>query len=122
MPDGQGSALDVLDRAAARGLDVRVLFWRPDQETARYFRTAFWGSDEHLAMLALHNSGIKARWDRAKTGYCQHQNHDVYVVAAGVRDQARLCPYRPPHPARAATQPPRASAPSLTGGISMATP
>ena len=26
MPDDLGSALDVLDRAAARGLDVRVLF------------------------------------------------------------------------------------------------
>ena len=27
MPDGRGSFFDVLDRAAARGLDVRALFW-----------------------------------------------------------------------------------------------
>ena len=33
MPDGRGSALDVLSRAAARGLDVRLIFWRPDPET-----------------------------------------------------------------------------------------
>jgi phosphatidylserine/phosphatidylglycerophosphate/cardiolipin synthase-like enzyme len=29
MPDGRGSLFDVLDRAAARALDVRVIFWRP---------------------------------------------------------------------------------------------
>ena len=28
MPDGRGTFFDVLDRAAARGLDVRALFWR----------------------------------------------------------------------------------------------
>jgi phosphatidylserine/phosphatidylglycerophosphate/cardiolipin synthase-like enzyme len=90
MPDGLGTALDVLDRAAARGLDVRVLFWRPDQETSRYFRTAFWGSDEHLALLETRRSGIKARWDRAKTGYCQHQKgwlidagHDASLAILG---------------------------------------
>lgn len=81
MPDGQGSALDVLDRAAARGLDVRVLFWRPNQETARYFRTAFWGSEEHLTLLESRRSGIKARWDRAKPGYCQHQKS--WLIDAG---------------------------------------
>jgi len=90
MPDGLGSALDVLDRAAARGLDVRVLFWRPDQESARYFRTAFWGSDEHLAVLESRRSGIKARWDRARPGYCQHQKswlfdagHDASLAILG---------------------------------------
>lgn len=73
MPDGQGSALDVLDRAAARGLDVRVLFWRPGPETPRYFPTTFWGSPEHFALLESRRSGIKVRWDRAQPGYCQHQ-------------------------------------------------
>ncbi len=33
MPDGRGCTLDVLDRAAARGIDVRVIFWRPDVKT-----------------------------------------------------------------------------------------
>jgi cardiolipin synthase A/B len=32
MPDGRGSLFDILDRAAARGLDVRVIFWRPNPE------------------------------------------------------------------------------------------
>ena len=36
MPDGRGSFFDVLDRSAARGLDVRVLFWRPNPETSHY--------------------------------------------------------------------------------------
>ena len=44
MPDGRGSALDVLNRAAARGLDVRVIFWRPDPETEKLKANAFWGS------------------------------------------------------------------------------
>src|SRR3712207_519440 len=35
MPDGRGAPLEVLSRAAARGLDVRLIFWRPDPETAR---------------------------------------------------------------------------------------
>ena len=30
MPDDRGSLFDVLDRAAARGLDVRVIFWQSD--------------------------------------------------------------------------------------------
>ena len=36
MPDGRGSVFDVLDRARARGLDVRVIFWRcPELEEIR---------------------------------------------------------------------------------------
>ena len=51
MPDGRGSFFDVLTRARQRGLDVRVLFWRPDDATA-YLRTnAFWGSPAHVALL-----------------------------------------------------------------------
>ena len=33
MPDRRGSAWDVLNRAAARDLDVRLICWRPDPET-----------------------------------------------------------------------------------------
>jgi len=32
MPDSRQSLFEVLDRAAARGLDVRVIFWRPNPE------------------------------------------------------------------------------------------
>ena len=73
MPDGRGSTFDVLDRAAARGIDVRVIFWRPDEETAWLRRNAFWGSPEHFDLLNRRRSGVKIRWDRAHPGFCQHQ-------------------------------------------------
>src|SRR5262245_6352618 len=73
MPDGCGSALDVLERAARRGIDVRVIFWRPDDETAGLRRNAFWGSPEHFNLLSQRYPQLKIRWDRAHPGYCQHQ-------------------------------------------------
>ncbi len=73
MPDGRGNALAVLDRAARRGVDVRALFWRPDDETAGLRRNAFWGSDAHFAELAAADIHVRIRWDRAHPGYCQHQ-------------------------------------------------
>lgn len=73
MPDGRGTALDVLQRAARRGIDVRIIFWRPDDETARYRRNAFGGSPDHFAALSQNCSQVKIRWDRAHPGYCQHQ-------------------------------------------------
>src|SRR5262249_23672508 len=48
MPRGRGSALDVLARAARRGLDVRLIFWRPDDKTASLRTNAFWGSPAHF--------------------------------------------------------------------------
>jgi cardiolipin synthase A/B len=73
MPDGRGSALDILNRAAARGLDVRLIFWRPDAETEKFKTKAFWGSPEHIDLLARSYSAIRVRWDRARPGFCQHQ-------------------------------------------------
>jgi phosphatidylserine/phosphatidylglycerophosphate/cardiolipin synthase-like enzyme len=73
MPDGRGTALDVLDRAAARGVDVRILFWRPDAETESLKRNAFWGSHDHIGQLEARGSGVGIRWDKAQPGFCQHQ-------------------------------------------------
>ena len=73
MPDGRGSFFDVLARASQRGLDVRLLFWRPDDATAHLRPNAFWGSPAHLALLEQRGSGISIRWDRAHPGFCQHQ-------------------------------------------------
>jgi phosphatidylserine/phosphatidylglycerophosphate/cardiolipin synthase-like enzyme len=81
MPDGRGSALDVLDRAAARGVDVRVIFWRPDADMERHRRNAFWGSAEHLALLDERRCQVKIRWDRAHPGCCQHQKS--WLIDAG---------------------------------------
>lgn len=81
MPDGRGSALDVLDRAARRGVDVRLVFWRPDEETARHRRNAFWGAPAHLDALRACHEGVGVRWDRAHPGFCQHQK--TWLIDAG---------------------------------------
>jgi len=73
MPDGRGSFFEVLARARQRGLDVRVLFWRPDDATAHLRTNAFWGSPAHVTLLEQQASDISIRWDRAHPGFCQHQ-------------------------------------------------
>ena len=80
LPDGQEPLFDVLDRAVARGLDVRLLIWRPNPETAPSPRM-FGGSPEHRALLARRGSRFKIRWDRAATVFCQHQKS--WVIDAG---------------------------------------
>jgi cardiolipin synthase A/B len=85
MPDGRGTPFDVLDRAAARGIDVRIIFWRPDEETAWLRQNAFWGSTTHVELLARRRSGVKIRWDRAKPGFCQHQKS--WLVDAGTPNE-----------------------------------
>ena len=81
MPDGRGSALDVLEAAARRGVDVRVIFWRPDDATASLRTNAFWGSPEHFESLAKRRCAVNIRWDRAHPGYCQHQK--TWLIDAG---------------------------------------
>lgn len=81
MPDGRGSALEVLDRAASRGIDVRIIFWRPDLRATGHARNAFWGSADQRAMLDARQSAIKIRWDRAHPGFCQHQK--TWLIDAG---------------------------------------
>ncbi len=81
MPDGRGTALDVLDRAAARGVDVRLLFWRPDAKPRTWKRNAFWGSVDHIRQLEARRSGVRIRWDQAHPGFCQHQKS--WLIDAG---------------------------------------
>ncbi|MFE5320601.1 phosphatidylserine/phosphatidylglycerophosphate/cardiolipin synthase family protein [Paenibacillus sp. NPDC056579] len=80
MPDGRGTILDVLDRAAARGLDVRLLSWRPNPESSGYGQ-AFAGTKADREMLASRGSRFRARWDRAHGYYCQHQK--IWLIDAG---------------------------------------
>ena len=82
MPDGRGSFFEVLTRARQRGLDVRVLFWRPDDATAHLRTNAFWGSPAHVALLEQQASDISIRWDRAHPGFCQHQK--LWLIDAGL--------------------------------------
>src|ERR1700754_1646353 len=55
MPDGHGTFFDVLDGAAARGLDVRVIFWRPNPESSGYGQ-AFAGTDADFDFFAARGS------------------------------------------------------------------
>jgi len=81
MPDGRGSFFDVLDRAVARGLDVRALFWRFEPHGApRLVESAFRGDEDERAWLAQRGSRFFARWDH-NPGYCHHQKS--WVVDAG---------------------------------------
>lgn len=77
----EGCALfDVLDDAVARGLDVRVIFWRPTFESNGYGRT-FAGTAADRELLQARRSRFKIRWDRAEGAYCQHQKS--WVIDAG---------------------------------------
>jgi phosphatidylserine/phosphatidylglycerophosphate/cardiolipin synthase-like enzyme len=64
LPDGRG-LFELLEAAAARGVDVRAVFWRPNPESAHYGRTYDGAPQDH--------PGVRARWDRAIGPYCQHQ-------------------------------------------------
>src|SRR3981081_863800 len=74
MPDNRGSFFDLLDRAEKRGLDVRVIFWRPNPE-ASYADEAstFAGSPADRDFLDRRGSRFRIRWDRTHGAYCQHQ-------------------------------------------------
>lgn len=80
MPDGRGSLFHVLDRAVARGLDVRVIFWRPNLESSGLGRT-FSGSAADRDMLRARGSRFRARWDRAHGHYLHLQKS--WLVDAG---------------------------------------
>jgi phosphatidylserine/phosphatidylglycerophosphate/cardiolipin synthase-like enzyme len=80
FPDGLGPLFDVLDRAVARGLDVRLLIWRPNPETRPSHRM-FGGTAADRALLARRGSRFRIRWDRAATVFCQHQKS--WVIDAG---------------------------------------
>jgi cardiolipin synthase A/B len=80
MPDGRGSIFDVLDRAVERGVDVRVIFWRPNPESSGYGQT-FAGTSKDFDLLAARGSRFLARWDRAPLAYCHHQKS--WLIDAG---------------------------------------
>jgi cardiolipin synthase len=88
MPGDAGSLFDVLDRAVAHGLDVRVLAWRPNHEFRRHYPKPIWlerrifdGSDAQRRMLQERGSRFRVRWDRAHANHCQHQKS--WLIDAG---------------------------------------
>ncbi len=79
MPDGV-ALFDELDEAVRRGLDVRIIFWRPNPESIGYGRT-FAGSPEDRSLLAARGSRFRIRWDRGHGPYVQHQKS--WLIDAG---------------------------------------
>lgn len=77
MPGGRGTLFDILDKAKARGIDVRVIFWRTDGAVG----THFFGTEEEREELARRGSKFLARWDRAHKTYCRHQKS--WLIDAG---------------------------------------
>ncbi len=81
MPDGRGTFFDVLDAAAARGLDVRVLFWRePDLARTMPDSSHFAGGEPDRHALRARGARFRARWDHLPR-YCHHQKS--WVIDAG---------------------------------------
>ncbi len=80
FPDGRGALFDLLDRASARGVDVRALFWRHNPESSGSGRT-FWGTEAERELLRARSSRLRIRWDRAAGGFCRHQKS--WMIDAG---------------------------------------
>lgn len=80
FPEGQGALFDVLDRAVARGVDVRLLIWRPNPENIGRSAT-FAGTAADRDLLASRGSRFGIRWDRVPGRYCQHQK--TWMIDAG---------------------------------------
>lgn len=81
MPGEHGTFFDVLDRATARGVDVRVIFWRAPEEMHNGPNVHFPGTPEQRDFLKSRGSTFLARWDRAQKFYCQHQKS--WLIDAG---------------------------------------
>ena len=80
FPDGQGALFDVLDRAVARGVDVRLLIWRPNPENIGRNAT-FAGTAADRELLGTRGSRFRIRWDGVPGRYCQHQK--TWMIDAG---------------------------------------
>jgi cardiolipin synthase len=78
MPDGRGSIFDVLDAAAARGVDVRVIFWR---SAAVSKSNHFPGTRDQREWLEERKSLFGARWDALPDDHCHHQKS--WLIDAG---------------------------------------
>ncbi|MGQ0583963.1 MAG: phospholipase D-like domain-containing protein [Reyranella sp.] len=78
---GRGSVFDLLDRATRRGVDVRLLMWRPNPQ-AGDLPIMFRGTPDDRELIRARAPQIKVRWDRAIDRFCQHQKS--WVIDAGL--------------------------------------
>jgi cardiolipin synthase A/B len=81
LPDGRGSLFDVLDAASARGIDVRVIFYRHTAEGPFPLNIVFQGTPEQRLWLESRGSRFFARWDSTPVWSFHHQKS--WIVDAG---------------------------------------
>lgn len=108
MPAPYGTALQVLENAAKRGVRVHLIFWRPEAQMASHKKNAFWGSPEHRELLSTQYPNLNIRWDMAAPGYCQHQkswlidaateNATAFVGGINLNPNSVVEPGHPPRP------------------------
>ena len=79
FPGGRGTFFDLMDDAASRGVDVRVLFWHPEGHGVGAEDT-FPGTESSERLLGSRSTSWQARWD-AVGSQCQHQK--AWLVDAG---------------------------------------
>ena len=83
FPGGRGTFFDLMDGAASRGVDVRVLFWHPEGHGVGAEDT-FPGTESSGRLLGARSTSWQARWD-AVGSQCQHQK--AWLVDAGTDDE-----------------------------------
>lgn len=81
LPGGRGSLFDLLDAASARGLDVRVIFYRHTAEGQFPRHIVFQGTSEQRLWLEGRGSKFFARWDSTPVWSFHHQKS--WIVDAG---------------------------------------
>jgi phosphatidylserine/phosphatidylglycerophosphate/cardiolipin synthase-like enzyme len=81
LPDGRGSLFDLLDAAAGRGIDVRVIFYRHTAEGPFPRHMVFEGTPEQRLWLEGRGSRFYARWDSTPAWSFHHQKS--WIVDAG---------------------------------------
>jgi phosphatidylserine/phosphatidylglycerophosphate/cardiolipin synthase-like enzyme len=85
LPDGRGTVFDVLDAAAARGVDVRALVWHePDLDTMLPGSWHFPGREGERSWLAARQSRLRVRWDHVPD-FCHHQK--TWLIDAGTPEE-----------------------------------
>jgi cardiolipin synthase A/B len=81
LPGDRGSLFDFLDAAVARGLDVRVIFYRHTAEGSFPRHIIFEGTAEQRLWLEGRGSRFFARWDSTPVWSFHHQKS--WVIDAG---------------------------------------
>jgi cardiolipin synthase len=81
LPGGRGSLFDMLDAAVARGIDVRVIFYRHTAEGAFPHNITFGGTPEQRLWLENRGSRFFVRWDSTPVWSFHHQKS--WVIDAG---------------------------------------